>query len=88
MWNFPRHYLRHLKEGLLCCLKKDLFEALSYQTADLKKSDPNITDTYPDVGTKRSRVQVDLMKLQKVVQTAKQAPATDSRQEAQKIKSI
>ena len=34
---FPsRHYLRHLKEGL-CCFKKDLFEALSYQT-DLKKS--------------------------------------------------
>ena len=61
----------------------DINKAIRKLAAEIKKSDPNSKDTYPDVGTHRSRVQLELMKLQELKETARNALATDSRQEAQ-----
>ena len=62
----------------------DTNKAIRKLAAELKKSDPNVKDTYPDVGTLRQRAQLELMKLQlQMKEIARNALATDSRQEAQ-----
>ena len=64
---------------------KELNKAIRKSATDLKKSDPNISVTYPEVGTTRSRIQVDLMEMLSQKETLRQAPApaTDSREETQ-----
>ena len=37
-WNFPRQYLRHLKEGGLCCFKRTFFETLLISDRSKEKS--------------------------------------------------
>ena len=61
----------------------DTNKAIRKLAAELKDNDPNVKDTYPDVGTLRDRVQLELMKLQKMKENARNPLATDSRQEAQ-----
>ena len=58
----------------------DINKAIRKLAADLKKSDPNFEDTYPDVGRHRNKVQLELMKLQQMKESARNALATDSRQ--------
>ena len=61
----------------------DTNKAIRKLAAELKENDPNVKDTYPDVGTLRDRVQLELMKLQQKKENARNPLATDSRQEAQ-----